>query len=507
MSYQDSSKLGSESSVVLLRRIVKIAESLSVADLGQRQRIVIDAIAAGVTLPAVSAVTSITNVVAQTSLAGMDREMYINQARQVYGNVIRAGLNVKETGGWNVTGPTTLTGPVEITASSTNTLKFVANNIGITQANGAGIWLVNNTPATAGGAAFQQNSPSLVLEGQGWKTNATAESQPVRYSFHVVSIEGSGNPGGRLTIGTSLNNAPYTRIMTIEPSIFVINPDGVPLYFTTGLSGGVQLGSGGAGAEGTLMGFSNYNTNSAVVFRTTNVSSTNISYSVTITTGTTVDGGSGPVFVASGLPSGSGIQGNVIFGTTNTGTDMQSMSNGYYVRNVVAVPSADPATGYFTWASIEPEGSNQKIRTSGGHFAKPTLQRKVTIAGGAILRAIGGTPQTIIAAPGASKYLNIIKVTVSYKYGTTAYDFGAGAYPLFRVGTGNRAAWTAVSQINSGSDYNIVLDDAATLHTVGGFVSPTNTALTLTTDNGGNATTGDGDWDIVVYYTIEDVNA
>jgi hypothetical protein len=88
----------------MLQRLIKVNESLQVVDSAQRQRIAIDTIAAGVTLPTVTGVTtvstvntvsavttvsSITNVAAN---AGMDREQYINIAKQTYASSIRPNL-------------------------------------------------------------------------------------------------------------------------------------------------------------------------------------------------------------------------------------------------------------------------------------------------------------------------------------------------------------------------------------------------------------------------------
>ena len=81
--------------VPLLRRITKLLETLAVVDSAQRQRVSIDTIPAGVTLPTVTTVTTVstvTTVGAQTSLAGMDREMYINISRQTFANCIRNRL-------------------------------------------------------------------------------------------------------------------------------------------------------------------------------------------------------------------------------------------------------------------------------------------------------------------------------------------------------------------------------------------------------------------------------
>lgn len=85
----------------MLSRIVKLLESNSIVDQQQRQRLTLDSITAGVTLPTVtgvttvttlttcSTVTSVTNIAAN---AGMDREQYINIARTAYNTGIRTQL-------------------------------------------------------------------------------------------------------------------------------------------------------------------------------------------------------------------------------------------------------------------------------------------------------------------------------------------------------------------------------------------------------------------------------
>jgi len=82
----------SDESTPWLRRIAKLSESLSVVDSAQRQRISLDSIAAGVTLPTVTSVGTVTTVTGVTTMAGMDREMYINIARQTYAMCIRAKI-------------------------------------------------------------------------------------------------------------------------------------------------------------------------------------------------------------------------------------------------------------------------------------------------------------------------------------------------------------------------------------------------------------------------------
>jgi hypothetical protein len=92
MAYRNPSKLIKESTLVLLRRLFKIIEPLGVVDIGGRQRVTTDLINGATTLPTITTIVSVTNTVAQTSLAGMDREMYINDSRITHAVTLRKNL-------------------------------------------------------------------------------------------------------------------------------------------------------------------------------------------------------------------------------------------------------------------------------------------------------------------------------------------------------------------------------------------------------------------------------
>jgi hypothetical protein len=85
----------SDDLIRMLSRLVKILECNAVVDQQQRQRVTIDAISGGLTIAAlttVNTVSSVSTVAAQSTLAGMDREMYINIAKNTYANSIRSQL-------------------------------------------------------------------------------------------------------------------------------------------------------------------------------------------------------------------------------------------------------------------------------------------------------------------------------------------------------------------------------------------------------------------------------
>lgn len=84
--------------LAMINRLIKICESSQVVDSAQRQRITLDAIAASLTLATVTTVTTVTTVSTVSSVtnvaanAGMDREQYINIAKQTYAQSIRPNL-------------------------------------------------------------------------------------------------------------------------------------------------------------------------------------------------------------------------------------------------------------------------------------------------------------------------------------------------------------------------------------------------------------------------------
>lgn len=74
-----------------------------------------------------------------------------------------------------------------------------------------GLQLYNTTAATSGN---QQYSPAIHLEGQGWKTTATAASQPVDWQCLVEPVQGTANPSSNLMCQYAVNNGSYTTGFT-----------------------------------------------------------------------------------------------------------------------------------------------------------------------------------------------------------------------------------------------------------------------------------------------------
>jgi hypothetical protein len=87
----------------MLSRLVKLLESNAVVDAQNRQRVTVDSIAGTAVLAAVTTVTTVSTVASITAgtitavnnlaaNAGMDREQYINIAKNTYANAIRSQL-------------------------------------------------------------------------------------------------------------------------------------------------------------------------------------------------------------------------------------------------------------------------------------------------------------------------------------------------------------------------------------------------------------------------------
>lgn len=69
--------------------------------------------------------------------------------------------------------------------------------------------LTNSTAASVGA---QQNSPALLLAGNGWKTTATAASQPISAGFYLKPVQGSTAPTAQMRWVYSINGAAFTDI-------------------------------------------------------------------------------------------------------------------------------------------------------------------------------------------------------------------------------------------------------------------------------------------------------
>jgi hypothetical protein len=136
-------------------------------------------------------------------------------------------------------------------------------------------------------------------------------------------------------------------------------------------------------------------------------------------------------------------------------------------------------------------------------FIGTILNTTTNIAGGTssgTVGSLGTTPITLVEAPPAGYYINVLSITVSFTYGGVAYNFGASESPTIFTG-GNLTGYSIdYSVMNGTSNFNkkLYADSAFTAYDYDNEV-----ALTLGTADSGNATTGNGSLTVKVYYTIE----
>jgi hypothetical protein len=135
------------------------------------------------------------------------------------------------------------------TRASTGAQEFLSvtmtvDSVGVSET--AALELVNSAVALSGA---QQFSPMLVLQGQGFKTNATAESQQVLFSLQNETVQGAAAPTGELVFQCNVNASGYIEATRLTSAGKWRGVDGAgtgPTYgFFNDLDAGMYLGSVG----------------------------------------------------------------------------------------------------------------------------------------------------------------------------------------------------------------------------------------------------------------------
>lgn len=156
-------------------------------------------------------------IVSQTG-AGTNTTVLHGGTTPTYGAVsltadVSGVLPAANFAGWPLTGTGTFSGAVNMIGTSSNTLKFNFNSLGVTPVDGAGSWFQNSTAATNGN---QQISPSIIQEGQVFE-NTGSTSQSVKFRQYVLPIQGSSSTrSGAFKIQSSMNGGAYTDLLTIN---------------------------------------------------------------------------------------------------------------------------------------------------------------------------------------------------------------------------------------------------------------------------------------------------
>jgi hypothetical protein len=119
------------------------------------------------------------------------------------------------------------------------------------------------------------------------------------------------------------------------------------------------------------------------------------------------------------------------------------------------------------------------------------------------LNAIKTTPISIIPAPGANRYLQVIGVTARLLFGTTAFTLNAGTLKLFLGPVANAKALTA--------DMSALLTQVVNATTIGQAVlgnatltdaQALNVPIQIGNDGAANYTLGDGTVEFIVIFEV-----
>ena len=107
---------------------------------------------------------------------------------------------------------------------------------------------------TAAAAGVQQSSPATVWEGQGWKTNGTAASQPVAFRASAIGVQGSSAPSGSWKLESSINNGAWTSALEMLTTAL----DGVN-FPRLNVTGAIKSSVNNSSTIGTLQNFDLHN--------------------------------------------------------------------------------------------------------------------------------------------------------------------------------------------------------------------------------------------------------
>jgi hypothetical protein len=134
---------------------------------------------------------------------------------------------------------------------------FTLNNIGSTMT--AGLLLTNTTAATS---TLQQQSPALVMTGQGWKSSATAVSESVTFQQYVLPITGAAAATGEWILQSSISGATAVNLLTVASNHpgTIFNSTGILVSAPNGPSAYQILNNtsnGGVGYYGFQIGLNN----------------------------------------------------------------------------------------------------------------------------------------------------------------------------------------------------------------------------------------------------------
>lgn len=342
---------------------------------------------------------------------------------------------------------TTFSAANTITGTATNTLKLAFASLGTTVTDGAGTYYQNPTAAASG---LQQISPILTLEGQGWKTTATAASQAVAFAMYTLPVQGSTNPTGTFNFASNVNGGGYVNRLQIDIANQVttlLGSTSAGLFFGDNT---LQLTRSLSGTQGlVLLGPS---ASAIYSFAITGASSNNYN-------GTTGTAGS-MQFVGNFVPS----SGSQVFNyAAFTGTiNMTSTSSGAVtlIKNTQTVTSAK---GDYYFALDNPSVTTVAGTRYG--FATTAINNGLgTITPTAALHVVGTTKlDGVVTLPTVGNKISIKEGSGGFM-GQTALVLGTKAVTVSGVTTSTRCFVSRA--VGSGGSLTVKYDCACTANTV-----------------------------------------
>lgn len=195
-----------------------------------------------------------------------------------------SGSGAGLSGVWLLASGGTLSGANTVTLTTTNSLTLLSAALGTSVTPS---FLIRN--ATAASAGAQQYSPTRRIEGQGWKTNATAASQSVWFDETLVPVQGAAAPTGTYQLRAAVNGSTTTIQYNIstDGGRFTFAANGLQILTSGGGVGGLSFnGSAPTGGVITMTPGSFAISTAATWNATGNGIQMNVGSSVNATSGT-----------------------------------------------------------------------------------------------------------------------------------------------------------------------------------------------------------------------------
>lgn len=162
----------------------------------------------------------------------------------------------------------------------------------------------------------------------------------------------------------------------------------------------------------------------------------------------------------------------------------------------LTVTHAYEATG-----ADDPEAEINRAEWNAAHVLTGDYLRKATVTlSSADILDLHNTPITLVAAPGAGKYVNVHRYAFDYAYGTTPYVVGDAFYMAY----GADVASVADLYDDIGAANSLHVQRTPTVSIVGTSADLDNLPVVLSAA-GVAITDGDGTLTVTVWYSIEDV--